>query len=260
MPFISMNKKNSHKNYKSNSGFSLIEILVAMGVIAILASMSIYGFQVMNRNSRNSQRTKLANDVKLGMEEFYIRNGSYPNSDDLIYDNKTIKICYDGGENGNCESAKYYEIKVQAGILEPSSDTESHNDSTAFCYSKGTSRSNYVLGVKLEGKDEWKDIGNDPIGCTDTAIIWSNSIVFIDDEIEPLPTATPKSKPKTTAVPKVTKKIEPTIKYEPTSTPNIVFKRPPISSTPRFTTSPKEETWEKYDKKGGDEDIHVYTK
>lgn len=52
---IVMNKK----------AFSLVELLVAMAIIAILISISVYGITIVQRNARNTKRTKINQDLKL---------------------------------------------------------------------------------------------------------------------------------------------------------------------------------------------------
>ena len=158
--------------------FSLIELLVVMGVISVLISISVFGFTVMNRNGRNSKRVALINDIKLGFEQYYIRNGVHPDEDSALFNqaNKQITICLDGGDGTICKSEKKIDLKVEGDHLVPAGDGVSTNRTTGYCY-KVTSRGNYVLGVKLEGQDKWRDVGNDSTGCTGAGdpLLWGTT-------------------------------------------------------------------------------------
>lgn len=68
---------------KSRSGFTLIEVLIVIVVIAILASIITLAFNVQQRESRDSKR---ATDILVLSEEFeryYAEKGNYPYSCNL---------------------------------------------------------------------------------------------------------------------------------------------------------------------------------
>ena len=53
-------------NVKLNKkGFTLIELLVAMAIIAVLIAIAAFGIQILQRNSRNTQRRKILSDIQL---------------------------------------------------------------------------------------------------------------------------------------------------------------------------------------------------
>lgn len=63
---------------KSKSGFTLVEILVIIAVIAILSTVALIGNQKVQQSARDSKRkadiVALANEL----EKYYERNGEYP--------------------------------------------------------------------------------------------------------------------------------------------------------------------------------------
>lgn len=53
-------------DFKLNKkGFTLIELLVAMAIIAVLIAIAAFGIQILQRNSRNTQRRKILSDIQL---------------------------------------------------------------------------------------------------------------------------------------------------------------------------------------------------
>lgn len=63
---------------KSIRGFTLVELLIAIVVIAILASVSVVAFNGIQQRARDAQRE---NDVKLiarALEMYYSENGHFP--------------------------------------------------------------------------------------------------------------------------------------------------------------------------------------
>ncbi|MCA9385235.1 prepilin-type N-terminal cleavage/methylation domain-containing protein [Candidatus Dojkabacteria bacterium] len=50
---------------KNKKGFSLVELLVAMAIIAVLIAIAAFGIQILQRNARNTQRRKSLQDVQL---------------------------------------------------------------------------------------------------------------------------------------------------------------------------------------------------
>lgn len=52
--------------FKSRSkGFTLVELLIAMAIIAVLIAIAAYGIQILQRNARNTRRRKIAQDLQL---------------------------------------------------------------------------------------------------------------------------------------------------------------------------------------------------
>ncbi len=83
---------------KNTSGFTLVELLIAIVVIAVLASISVVAYSGIQERARNSQRE---HDVKLlaqALEMYYIDHGSYPIIQGTYYWYGTYAI---GGNTAN---------------------------------------------------------------------------------------------------------------------------------------------------------------
>lgn len=59
-------------------GFTLIEILVAIAIIGILATMLLANFQGIRARARDAQRKRDLNELRTALRLFYNDNQSYP--------------------------------------------------------------------------------------------------------------------------------------------------------------------------------------
>ena len=79
-------------NRKRQRGFSLMELLIAMVVIAIIATL---GFKQFNKIMAQAHYTKSADTLRTisqGLDQFYLRNGRYP-------DFGSVEAMVDGGSS-----------------------------------------------------------------------------------------------------------------------------------------------------------------
>ena len=72
---ISLNKK--------SKGFTIVELLIVIVVIAILATLVIVTFTGIQQKARDSQRQTDIDAVQSHLEAFYANNGYYPTLHDL---------------------------------------------------------------------------------------------------------------------------------------------------------------------------------
>ncbi len=66
--------------YKSKRGFSLIELLVAISIIALLAALIISGIGNSRTRGRDSKRVSDIKNIQISLELYYDRNHFYPDS------------------------------------------------------------------------------------------------------------------------------------------------------------------------------------
>jgi len=63
---------------KAEKGFTIIELLIVIAIIAILAGLVLNNFQGAQAKARDTQRITDINNVHSKLEEYYNENGSYP--------------------------------------------------------------------------------------------------------------------------------------------------------------------------------------
>lgn len=63
---------------KAQKGFTIIELLIVIAIIAILAALVLNNFQGAQAKARDTQRTTDVNNIHSKLEEYYNENGAYP--------------------------------------------------------------------------------------------------------------------------------------------------------------------------------------
>lgn len=70
--------------YKQKSGFTIVELLIVIVVIAILAAISIVAYNGIQQRARDSERQSDINTMQKQLELFYTDRGYYPLTESLI--------------------------------------------------------------------------------------------------------------------------------------------------------------------------------
>lgn len=79
---------------KSSSGFTIVELLIVIVIIAVLASIAVLAFSgVRNRASNTAKASTIGSYVKM-LASYRSIHGKYPGPDPLTSNNIT---CFDGG-------------------------------------------------------------------------------------------------------------------------------------------------------------------
>src|SRR3989344_5217070 len=64
---------------RKNLGFTLLEMLVVIGIIAVLVSMGFVSYSTAQKKTRDAKRKLELSAIKNAMEQYYsLCNGSYP--------------------------------------------------------------------------------------------------------------------------------------------------------------------------------------
>ena len=123
---------------KKQQGFTLIEILIVVAIIAILASVVLVGLGPTQRAGRDARRLSDLREIQNGLELFYNKCGYYPGS-------------IDG--SGACSTGVPSDWTALATALQGvgvSSLPNDPNASYSYGYFPYDNNDAYVLGAALE--------------------------------------------------------------------------------------------------------------
>ena len=127
---------------KKYSAFTLVELMVAMAIIAVLIGMSVFGISTAQRVLRDNQRRDNVKNVAAALNSYYASNSQYPANITPINSGTAIQV-----STGNTVPA--------IGVLKVG--TETNASGTLYCY--GLATTGYVLGAKLEDGN-WFNLGS----------------------------------------------------------------------------------------------------
>jgi prepilin-type N-terminal cleavage/methylation domain-containing protein len=68
---------------RKSKGFTLVELMIVIAVIAILATMGLVGFRRAQQSGRDTARNQLMKGIQVGLECAYGRDGAYPATGDF---------------------------------------------------------------------------------------------------------------------------------------------------------------------------------
>jgi prepilin-type N-terminal cleavage/methylation domain-containing protein len=79
--------------YSTNKkAFSLIELLVTLGVISVLIVMGIAGFRIVQKNSRDNERINMLSKIGDEINTYKLINGRYPATNIVKFEDELLII------------------------------------------------------------------------------------------------------------------------------------------------------------------------
>lgn len=140
--------------HKQKNAFTLIELMVAMGIIGVLVTLSLLGITIVQRSLRDTQRRDAASAVRLAIESHYTGAAVYPTS-------------LTAGAGGTSLTAGNGGVVTLSGPARGCTGVNPVSaDCTIYCYASAAPNSTYAFGVQLEGGTT--QLGNSGTPCTFT--------------------------------------------------------------------------------------------
>jgi len=125
--------RRSHGRSLSLHGYSMVELVVIMAIIALLASIAYPSYRVFMLRSHRAEATMALIDVSRRMEQYFATNLAYTNDFVALglggepyvteHDNYSIRVRDNGGGGGACPIAICFELEA-APIGAQADDTE----------------------------------------------------------------------------------------------------------------------------------------
>jgi prepilin-type N-terminal cleavage/methylation domain-containing protein len=111
-------------------GFTLIEIMVAVSIIAILSAIGFAAYNQTRAVARDGKRLSDAQEVQKALEQYYAVNSRYPTEAEVGADGGVLKSYFSSGT---------FPVDPQTG----------NNEASGY-WSRGTCSNKYVFCIKLE--------------------------------------------------------------------------------------------------------------
>lgn len=162
----------------SYPGFTIVELLIVIVIIAVLAAISIVAYNGIQSRTRDSARIQKIKDIAKAIELYKIDNGQYP----PIHDANTAESgCGSQTENwGHCDRNKQLSDMLSPYIkLDPTSLSNTTQGNYTYYYNSAnvSGYQTYGFMVYLEGSGGQADggyfanayeVGQDPTYCMST--------------------------------------------------------------------------------------------
>jgi len=131
---------------KNKKGFTLIEILIVVAIIAILASVVLVGLGPTQQSGRDARRLSDLHEVQNGLELFYNKCGYYPGEINAGACGTTATTGYSTGATPMNTALTSAGLQISTVPLDPT------NSGVHIYYyrTNGASASQYLLATVLE--------------------------------------------------------------------------------------------------------------
>lgn len=141
---------------KTRSGFTIVELLIVIVVIAILAAISIVAYSGIQQRARDSQRTNDIATLQKALEMYHADNGGYPTCLGATYQpGGTRSACSSGDAAFISALSPKYLTTVPKDPINSGESTYKYvfgsKKNGAVTYS-ATADDNYVLIASIESK------------------------------------------------------------------------------------------------------------
>lgn len=150
----------SAMNSNKTRGFTIVELLIVIVVIAILASITIVAFNGVQARARDSVRMQKLKEIATALERYYNDNGDYPHIQDGSGNEST---CGSQTENwGHCDRNKQLADALAPYMtIDPTSLSSATQGSYIYYYNSMAAYGwqYYGISVNLEGSGGANDGG-----------------------------------------------------------------------------------------------------
>jgi prepilin-type N-terminal cleavage/methylation domain-containing protein len=127
-------------------GFTLIEMLIVVAIIAILASIIIVGLGPAQQSGRDARRLSDLQSIRNGLQLFYNKCGFYPGTAAAT----TGSPCTAGSPGTTWQSFQQALIGANIGITQVPQDPSSNR---SYGYAVTSDNSSYILAAVLENQN-----------------------------------------------------------------------------------------------------------
>lgn len=147
---------------RQKQGFTIVELLIVIVVIAILAAITIVAFSGIQQRARDSQRKSDIATITKALEVYYLDNGKYPVSSGSTTVNASWSTSNDASWNNlkNALVPKYISSLPSDPTNSPNGFTNGksysysyYGGNTGYCNAPGPNQM-YIIVYLLEGASQ----------------------------------------------------------------------------------------------------------
>ena len=168
---------------KSRSGFTIIELLIVIVVIAILAAITVVAYNGIQQRARDSRRKADMALLQKALDMYYLDNGTFPASTGAVSPNGAWSSSGDSSWANLATALKPYISSLPSDPINTanvtSSDSALYSSNTtkfnysyysgysSYCSSAHRDKQMYIIGYRMEGAQNNQLIGDcttNPIG------------------------------------------------------------------------------------------------
>jgi len=145
---------------QKRTGFTIVELLIVVVVIAILAAITIVSYNGITRNAQNSERVSDISAIQKALELHYVDNGNYPKQGPVVGMDTELPVTIlklprsaiiapgapEGTQNSISENSYGHSMNVN------SYGYRAINASNGACWSSADTCTSYKLYYRLDGE------------------------------------------------------------------------------------------------------------
>lgn len=166
----------------NKKGFTLIELMVAISIVAILSTIGIVSYTQAQRVSRDSRRKQDLRSIQGALEVYRITNGSYPSLADTWYLSTTGTIWIPGMNETYISPSLPVDPKQSAPCYPWNSTTCYNYAYYAGPWCTGVANYSYLLAARMENSGDSQAGGyvnfKGPAGTTCNIGSWPGVVLF----------------------------------------------------------------------------------
>lgn len=149
---------------KSKSGFTIVELLIVIVVIAILATISIVAYNGIQQRAKNTKTITAANQIVKSITGYIAANGAYPATGGVY--------CLVPSENSACTAGnttnRAYDTTLTNNLntisTQPSSVPDAHSTNAGIVYlynaSQAYNGASIAISYSLQGNTQQCGVAN----------------------------------------------------------------------------------------------------
>lgn len=152
LPFSHTKYKILNTKYCGSAGFTLVELLIVIGIISLLVVMATFSYGNAQMKTRDSKRKQDLLDIKRALQLYYEDNGSYPNFCDNSAAWYGTPWDFNACPGGNLPDA--LSPYISALPVDPVNMDTGNANLKLYQYEPTGSGTGYVLRTVLENKND----------------------------------------------------------------------------------------------------------